>query len=61
MAAPTRDSSTTTSIIYVDWTNLTSPADGNSYVLGFNLYWDAGTQGMSWTSLVGYDAPYSSL
>lgn len=54
MASPTRGSSTTASQIEVTWTALTSPSNGDSTILTYNLQWDAGTNGGTWYHLVGY-------
>ncbi len=45
MDAPTRDSSTSTDKIVVNWSNMSSPRDGNSPILMYNLYWDAASDG----------------
>jgi hypothetical protein len=57
MAAPVRDdASTTTAQIKVDWAALTAPATGMLSILSYNLQWDAGTSGASWTELIGESA-----
>jgi hypothetical protein len=37
---------------------ISSPMDGGSPMLSYNLQWDNGTNGATWTSLVGF-SPYS--
>jgi hypothetical protein len=62
MAAPTRDSAVTTPAqIKADWTALVAPQDGHSAVLSYNLEWDAGSNGASWSELVGATTNYLSL
>jgi hypothetical protein len=53
MAAPTRGSTTSTTIVEVDWAALISPANGDSSITSYNLKWDAGTSGVTWTDLIG--------
>jgi hypothetical protein len=59
MVAPTRVSSTSTSIIVVAWTALTfvdlatTPNDGGVPITSYLLEWDAGTSGSTWSSLIG--------
>jgi len=59
MLAPTRHSvratTTTISKIVVDWQALVSPANGYVNVVSYNLQWDKGTGGTSWSNLVGYN------
>lgn len=47
---PTRDSATTSSSLVVDWT---APATNGASITSYNLYWDAGTSGATFSSLVG--------
>ena len=58
MAAPTRGAATTTSALDVQWTAITtSPQDGGSTILSYNLQWDSGTNGATWTDLIGNAPP----
>ena len=59
MASPTRGSATGTDRLELEWTLLVSPDDGYSAVTTYALYWDAGTAGGTWTSLVGEDSEYT--
>lgn len=62
MVAPTRDTTTTSKKIVVDWVALTSINNGGSDVTSYNLYWDAGSSGVSWFSLIGETSgPYMLL
>jgi hypothetical protein len=54
MAVPTRNSQTTTQKLVVDWLSLDVPSSGYATVNSFNLEWDAGSQGQSWSELVGF-------
>ena len=51
--APTRDPTTTTFQIVVDW--LPPSNDGYSEIISYNLQWDSGTDGATWTNLIGYN------
>jgi hypothetical protein len=53
MSTPTRGSSTTTSQVQIQWTALSNPSDGYSSILSYHLEWDAGTSGVTWSSLIG--------
>lgn len=54
MAVPTMNNSTTTSSsLVVDWTALATNEAGYSDATSYNLYWDAGSSGASFVSLVG--------
>jgi hypothetical protein len=55
MATPTRDATTTIQKLVVDWIALAAPENGYSTVLSYNLVWDAGTNGVTWTSLIGFE------
>lgn len=57
---PIRDALTTQSSITVDYTVLTGFATGGTPILTYSLEWDAGTNGVTWTVLIG-DSPYSLL
>lgn len=54
MTAPTRGSTTGPSQIEVNWIALAASDNGGSTVLSYNLLWDAGTSGTTWTSVIGY-------
>ncbi len=59
MATLTRNSLTTANQVVVDWVLLTSsPLNGGASVTSYNLYWDAGTSGIGWYSLIGESGPY---
>ena len=54
MAIPTKNAGTSDTQVVVDWTAVsTSPGNGGSTVLTYNLQWDAGTSGATWTNLLG--------
>jgi hypothetical protein len=55
MNEPVRNNDLTNTMeIVVDWTPLTSPADGNSPVISYSLEFDQGTSQSEWISLCGY-------
>lgn len=54
MSPPTRNSQTTTGKLVVDWLSLDVSDSGYATVNSFNLEWDAGTAGETWTELVGF-------
>ena len=56
MASPTRDSTTTTHVIILNWVALDIPENGYSTVESYNLQWDRGTKGVTWYNLIGYDS-----
>ena len=56
MNAPTRGVSTNTKQIEIQWLALTTPQNGDSSVLSYNLEWDGGSSGSVYSSLVGYVA-----
>lgn len=58
MAAPTRGSDTFVDRVHVLWSALVSPADGFSPVTTYALFWDAGTDGATFTSIIGVDSEY---
>lgn len=59
MAAPVRDSTATSTVqIKVTWLALATPQDGNSAILSYNLEWDAGSSGATWTEVVGESTDY---
>lgn len=51
---PYRDPATTQSAITVDYVSLSGTATGGAPILSYELQWDAGTNGSTWTSLTGY-------
>ena len=61
MAAPTRDPSTTTLKLVVDWVALVSPENGYTAITSYNLQWDRGTAGATWYNLIGYNAEALAL
>ena len=47
--------------IEVSWTALSSsPSNGGSTILSYNLQWDSGTNGVTWTNIIGY-SPASTV
>lgn len=59
MDPPIRGDGTSSSQIVVNWT---APAnDGGSSIISYNLQYDQGTSGVSWTDLTGVDTDYTSL
>lgn len=59
MSSPTRLSTSTVSRFDLSWTALTSPSNGLSPILSYFLEWDAGTNGNTWSEIVGY-SPFST-
>jgi large repetitive protein len=57
-AAPTRDSATTKDSLVIDWV---APTTNGASILSYNLYWDAGTNGATFTSLRGLLTDYTGL
>lgn len=53
MTDPRAGSATSISQIQVEWDALISPDNGDSTILSYSLEWDEGTNGVSWTVLVG--------
>lgn len=65
MATPTKGSATSASQVQVDWTaitDLTSDSGGtdSTVIQSYNLQWDAGTNGGTWTDLLGV-SPLSTV
>lgn len=58
---PRRGSDSSSSQIQVEWDALVSPNNGDSTILSYNLQWDAGTSGVTWTDLIGHTTAYTSL
>ena len=52
-SAPTRDSSTTSTQLVVNWSQISSPNDGGSPIISYNLQYDAGSGATSWVDLIG--------
>jgi hypothetical protein len=59
MSTPERDEATNTQLIVVNWQAITAPDNGNSDVLSYSLEYDAGTNGESWETLIGYLADFT--
>lgn len=57
MSAPTSGSSTSESQIEISWI---APSDGGSAISSYNLQWDSGTSGSTWTDVVGISPAYTS-
>lgn len=60
MATPTKGSTSNENQIEVDWSALSSPNNGDSSIISYNLQWDAGTSGNTWTDIIGA-SPYSTV
>jgi len=60
MNDPARDTSTSESQVHVSWTGLSSPNNGGSAILSYNLEWNGGS-GSTYTSLVGYSPASTAL
>ena len=58
MTVATRDEQTDPSTIFVNWTPIGAPDNGNSEVISYSLEFDANTGGQSWFTLVGYLSDY---
>lgn len=59
MTAVTRGDDTSTTQIQADWTALSTTAEtGDSTILSYELQWDAGTTGSTFTTIVGGSASY---
>jgi hypothetical protein len=62
MSTPTRGAASGTTQIEVDWLALSSaPSNGGSTITSYNLQWDAGTSGSTWSNLNGYSPSSLSL
>ncbi len=59
MPAPTEGSATSRNVVELLWTQVTSPDDGGSPILSYNVYWDRGTG--TWSNLVGQTSDYMLL
>lgn len=61
MATSFRGDATTISQIQVNWTALTASTDIRATsILSYNLQWDAGTNGVTFTDLTGYSTESTS-
>lgn len=60
MATPTRETTSTTTRMDVKWVGLSSPNDGYSAITSYFLEWDSGTNGATWTDVIG-NSPASLL
>src|SRR5437762_1734809 len=60
MSAPVSGSSTSESQIEVTWSALTTPSNGGSTITSYNLQWDSGSAGVTWTDVVGISPAYTS-
>ena len=60
MDAPTKNALTSKDQIVVDWDTLVYPDNGGASITSYNLYWDAGTSGVSWFSIIGLTSPFTS-
>lgn len=58
MADPTSGSATSSSQIQVDWVALSSPANGDSAIISYVLYWDQGSN--DFEELVGDTSAYTA-
>mmetsp|Transcript_33982 Transcript_33982/g.25068 ORF Transcript_33982/g.25068 Transcript_33982/m.25068 type:complete len:512 (-) Transcript_33982:873-2408(-) len=59
MTSLARGADTSTDSLYVEWTALSAPQNGNSAILSYNLVWDAGS-GTTNQVLVGLSTSYTS-
>ena len=59
MQIPTRGYSTSITTLYIDWLALTGDDTGSAAIDSYNLVWDAGTDGVTFSDLIGAD-PYST-
>lgn len=55
MEKPTRNYETWTNLLWVDWVALSGDSTGSAEIDSYNLQWDAGTDGASWSDLIGFD------
>lgn len=62
MGTPVESSSTSSSQIVVTWSALTSTdATGGTAIVSYELSWDSGTNGGTWTALKGYASPDTAV
>lgn len=52
-SSPIRDSTTSSTQLVVNWAQISSPQNGGSAITSYNLQFDQGTAGTSWTDLIG--------
>lgn len=57
--APTRDESTSTTQLVINYSVLTNDLTGGSTIESLHLQWDKGSSGLTWQTLIG-EAPYST-
>ncbi|CDW74138.1 pa14 multi-domain protein [Stylonychia lemnae] len=60
MATPTRETTSTISRMDVKWVALSAPNNGYSAITSYFLEWDSGTNGATWTDVIG-NSPASLL
>jgi hypothetical protein len=53
---PTRDATTDSTQLVVNWSSLSSPEDGDSAVLSYSLEYDDASAGAIWTKLIGFSS-----
>ena len=51
MSSPTRDDQTNPEQVVINWIALDAPENGDSQVLGYNVQWDKGTSGVTWSDV----------
>jgi hypothetical protein len=61
MSAVTRGSNTDKDKIEVEWSALSGSASGGSAILSYNLQWDSGTGGSTWTDLTTLSPAYTAV
>lgn len=59
MDTPSRGYSTSITTLYVDWVALTGDDTGSATIDSYNLQWDNGSSGTTWTELTGDGTEYS--
>ena len=60
MSSPSRNTTTNSNQVVVNWFLVSSIISaGGSSVTSYNLYWDAGTSGVGWYSVIGLNGPYT--
>jgi hypothetical protein len=61
MTAPTSGLNTNEQQIEVDWTALTGSATGGATITSYNLQYDSGSNGVSWSDVVGAIPTFTGL
>lgn len=62
MILPTKGVTSSDTQIEVDWTAYASaPQNGGSTVTSYNLQWDSGTSGVTYTDIIGYSPASTAL